>query len=74
MLSSQAFQKWKINSSDVGKQASVTLKLKKLSSITSVDIGNDGSAFVEVLVARDDDNFKVLFNNIDKNILGYQNY
>jgi len=59
LLNSQNAQKWRINKSDLGKQSSVTLKLEKLSSISAIDIGNEGSAFVEVLVARDDDNFKV---------------
>ena len=33
-------------------QASVVIQLEKASIINSVDIGNDGSAFVEVLVSR----------------------
>lgn len=37
----------------------MTLKLERLSTIRSVDIGNDGCAFVEVLVARDDDVYEV---------------
>uniref|UniRef100_A0A2P2I6X7 DNA repair protein XRCC1 n=1 Tax=Hirondellea gigas TaxID=1518452 RepID=A0A2P2I6X7_9CRUS len=60
LLNNQAFRKWKIASSDVGKQASVTLKLEKLTTLRSIDIGNDGCAFVEVLVSRDDDKYEVL--------------
>ncbi len=42
------------------KQASVTLQLEKASEIQQLDIGNEGSAFIEVLVARENDDFQVL--------------
>ncbi|XP_018018970.1 DNA repair protein XRCC1 isoform X2 [Hyalella azteca] len=60
LLRSQTYRKWRIAPTECGKPASVTIKLEKLSTITAVDIGNDGCAFVEVLVARDDNNFEVL--------------
>ncbi|KAF2351561.1 DNA ligase 3 BRCT domain [Trinorchestia longiramus] len=60
LLSLHTFRKWRIAQSECGKPASVTLKLDKLATITSLDIGNDGSAFVEALVARDDEDFQVL--------------
>ncbi len=41
------------------KQASVTLQLEKASEIQQLDIGNEGSAFIEVLVARENDDFQV---------------
>lgn len=43
-------KKWKCTPGE--KQASVVLQLEKSTNISSIDIGNDGSAFVEVLVGR----------------------
>ncbi|XP_064119934.1 LOW QUALITY PROTEIN: DNA repair protein XRCC1-like [Macrobrachium nipponense] len=60
MLSAETFRKWRCAQDSCGKQATVTLKLERLSSIHSVDIGNNGSAFVEVLVAREGVDYQVL--------------
>ncbi|XP_045611538.2 DNA repair protein XRCC1 [Procambarus clarkii] len=53
LLRPDTFRKWKCASGTTEKQSSVTLKLEKLSSIHSIDIGNEGSAFVEVLAGRE---------------------
>lgn len=53
LLSSETFRKWKCAPGTVGNQSTVTMKLERLSSIHSIDIGNEGSAFVEVLVGRE---------------------
>ena len=50
---------WKCAKNNSEKQASVIIKFDKLSTIRSIDIGNEGSAFVEVLVSRGDADFKV---------------
>ena len=42
---------WKIGNAGE-KQASVVIQLEKAAVIESVDIGNNGSAFIEVLVSR----------------------
>ncbi|XP_069974361.1 DNA repair protein XRCC1-like isoform X2 [Penaeus vannamei] len=60
LLRQETHRKWKCAAGLSEKQASVTLKLERLTSIRSIDIGNAGSAFVEVLAAREDANFKVL--------------
>ncbi|XP_065836049.1 DNA repair protein XRCC1-like isoform X2 [Oscarella lobularis] len=62
LLKADAFRKW--NCQEAGeKQASVILQLEKASEIHGIDIGNDWSAFIEVLVNRsssDDPDYKVL--------------
>ncbi|XP_042882573.1 DNA repair protein XRCC1-like isoform X2 [Penaeus japonicus] len=60
LLRQETHRKWKCAAGLSEKQASVTLKLERLTAIRSIDIGNAGSAFVEVLAAREDANFKVL--------------
>ncbi|XP_047488476.1 DNA repair protein XRCC1-like isoform X2 [Penaeus chinensis] len=60
LLRQETHRKWKCAAGLSEKQASVTLKLERLTSIRSIDLGNAGSAFVEVLAAREDANFKVL--------------
>ncbi|KAK7078859.1 X-ray repair complementing defective repair in Chinese hamster cells 1 [Halocaridina rubra] len=60
LLKPDTFRKWKCASGTSEKQAFIILKLEGLSSIHSLDIGNEGSAFVEVLVARDGGDFQVL--------------
>ena len=54
--------KWKCKE-EGEKQAWVCLQLEELSTITNIDIGNNGAAFVEVQVGRhgcDEDQMKVL--------------
>ncbi|KAG7154615.1 DNA repair protein XRCC1-like isoform X2 [Homarus americanus] len=53
LIRADTFRKWKCAPGTAEKQSSVTLKLEKLSSIQSIDIGNEGSAFVEVLAGRE---------------------
>ncbi|XP_068241589.1 DNA repair protein XRCC1 [Palaemon carinicauda] len=60
LLSAETFRKWRCSQESCGKQATVTLKLERLTSIHSIDIGNNGAAFVEVLVAREGVDFQVL--------------
>ncbi|PIK44756.1 putative DNA repair protein [Apostichopus japonicus] len=51
LLNPESFRKWKC--ADVGeKHASVILQLEKSTAIHSIDIGNESSAFVEVLVGH----------------------
>ncbi|CAM9183633.1 unnamed protein product [Lampetra planeri] len=63
LLSSDTYRKWKA-AKPGEKQTSVILQFEKEAQVHSIDIGNEGSAFVEVLVgnssaARDQD-FQVL--------------
>ncbi|CAN7945842.1 unnamed protein product, partial [Ixodes pacificus] len=54
LLKSERYRKWKCATAGE-KQASVILQLEKASVISSIDIGNESSAFIEVLVARSSD-------------------
>ncbi|XP_023221324.1 DNA repair protein XRCC1-like [Centruroides sculpturatus] len=61
LLRPDTFRKWKCSLGE--KQASIVIQLEKSSEIHSIDIGNENSAFVEVLVGRSEDpikDFKVL--------------
>ncbi|XP_046383136.1 DNA repair protein XRCC1 isoform X2 [Ischnura elegans] len=62
LLKSENYRKWKCK--DPGeKEASIILQLEKAEKISSIDIGNESSAFVEVLVGRSSqpsEDFKVL--------------
>ncbi|KAL7636712.1 UNVERIFIED_CONTAM: hypothetical protein RMT77_012464 [Armadillidium vulgare] len=60
LLKSDTYLKWKSQSGRNENQEYVVLKLEKLSSIRSLDIGNENSAFIEVLVSREEGEFKVL--------------
>ncbi|XP_076066618.1 DNA repair protein XRCC1-like [Oratosquilla oratoria] len=61
LLKADTYRKWKCTAALTDKQPTVTLKLEKLSFIRALDIGNEGSAFVEVLVSREGlTNFEVL--------------
>lgn len=62
LLKQGEYKKWKCEKGGQ-KQASVVLQFEKASKINSVDIGNEGSAFIEVLVGRLSDmeqNYQVL--------------
>ncbi|XP_014788399.1 DNA repair protein XRCC1 isoform X2 [Octopus bimaculoides] len=62
LLKPDGFHKWK-SASAGEKSLSAILQFEKASKIHSIDIGNDGSAFVEVLVGRSsshNDDFKVI--------------
>lgn len=63
LLKSETYRKWRC-ASPGEKQASVILELEKATQIHSIDIGNNGSALVEVLVGRSswssDEQFQVL--------------
>ncbi|CAN7983918.1 unnamed protein product [Ixodes hexagonus] len=54
LLKSERYRKWKCATAGE-KQASVILQLEKASVISSIDIGNESSAFIEVLAARSSD-------------------
>ncbi|XP_077482947.1 DNA repair protein XRCC1 isoform X2 [Amblyomma americanum] len=54
LLKPETYRKWKC-ASPGEKQASVILQLEKASVISAIDIGNESSAFIEVLVARSSD-------------------
>ncbi|KAI6661614.1 DNA repair protein XRCC1-like [Oopsacas minuta] len=60
LLQSQTYKKWKVPSGT--KQGSVIIQLDSMQQIESIDIGNEGSSFIEILVGRsaDPDNFEVL--------------
>ena len=60
LLQPETYKKWKCPAGT--KQATVILQLDAMHQIESVDIGNEGSAFIEILVGRsaDSDNFEVL--------------
>uniref|UniRef100_A0A3P9MHN5 DNA repair protein XRCC1 n=1 Tax=Oryzias latipes TaxID=8090 RepID=A0A3P9MHN5_ORYLA len=51
LLSSDTYRKWKAARAGE-KQTSVILQFEKEEQVHSIDIGNEGSAFVEVLVAN----------------------
>ncbi|XP_078381815.1 DNA repair protein XRCC1-like [Oculina patagonica] len=51
LLKSETYRKWRCATAGE-KQASVILELEKATQIHSIDIGNNGSALVEVLVGR----------------------
>lgn len=53
LLKDDSSHKWKCSAGE--KQASVIFQLEKSSCINSIDIGNDGSAFIEILVGRNAD-------------------
>ncbi|XP_073702966.1 DNA repair protein XRCC1 [Garra rufa] len=63
LLSSDTYRKWKA-ARPGEKQVSVILQLEKEEQIHSIDIGNEGSAFIEVLVGHStsvkDQDFEVL--------------
>ncbi|XP_042629294.1 DNA repair protein XRCC1-like [Cyprinus carpio] len=63
LLSSDTNRKWKA-ARPAEKHVSVILQLEKEEQIHSIDIGNEGSAFIEVLVGHStsvkDQNFEVL--------------
>lgn len=63
MLEPDPAKKWKCKNPGE-KQAFVILQLEKASMISGIDIGNENSTYVEVLVARSDgsrdSDFKVL--------------
>ena len=62
LLSPDGTKKWKAKTPGE-KQLSAVLQLTKAQNITSIHIGNEGSAFVEVLVGRQetkDEDFKTL--------------
>ena len=54
LLISDSFKKWSTEKPGL-PNASVILKLESEQVITGIDIGNNGSAFVEVLVANSAD-------------------
>ncbi|XP_071806723.1 DNA repair protein XRCC1-like [Asterias amurensis] len=51
LLKPESYRKWKC-AEDADRKASVILQFEKASQIHSIDIGNDNSAFVEVLVGH----------------------
>ncbi|XP_046889171.1 DNA repair protein XRCC1 isoform X1 [Hypomesus transpacificus] len=63
LLSSDTYRKWKAGKAGE-TQTSVILQLEKEEQLHSIDIGNEGSAFIEVLVGRStsvkDQDFEVL--------------
>ncbi|XP_058232715.1 DNA repair protein XRCC1 isoform X2 [Hemibagrus wyckioides] len=63
LLSSETYRKWK-SARPGEKQVSVILQFEKEEQVHSIDIGNEGSAFIEVLVGHStsikDQDFEVL--------------
>ncbi|XP_031554129.1 DNA repair protein XRCC1-like [Actinia tenebrosa] len=62
LLKPENYRKWRC-AEPGGKQAVVVLEFEKATKIHSIDIGNNGSALIEVLVGRSSDsseNFKVI--------------
>ncbi|KAK2163530.1 hypothetical protein LSH36_78g05025 [Paralvinella palmiformis] len=62
LITGDGFKKWKCAKAGE-KQISITFQLEKASRIEQIDIGNDGSAFVEVLVGKSSvskDDFQVI--------------
>lgn len=62
LLKADSYKKWTC-STEGEKQASVILQLEKSSKIHSIDVGNESSAFVEILgghSSSDTDNFQVI--------------
>ncbi|XP_045109722.1 DNA repair protein XRCC1-like isoform X1 [Portunus trituberculatus] len=53
LLRADTYRKWKCAPDTSNKMSFVILKFENLTSINSLDIGNDGSALVEVLVSRE---------------------
>ncbi|KAK8380787.1 hypothetical protein O3P69_008018 [Scylla paramamosain] len=53
LLRADTYRKWKCAPNTSDKMAFVILKFDQLTSINSLDIGNDGSALIEVLVSRE---------------------
>lgn len=53
LLRADTYRKWKCAPNTSDKAAFVILKFDQLTSINSLDIGNDGSALIEVLVSRE---------------------
>ena len=51
LLRADGTHKWKCSTAGE-KSVSVVLQFEKASQIHSIDIGNEGSAFVEILVGR----------------------
>ncbi|XP_071959331.1 DNA repair protein XRCC1-like isoform X2 [Antedon mediterranea] len=51
LLKPETYRKWKCATAGE-KQATVILQFEKSSTIHSIDIGNEGSAFIEVLVGK----------------------
>ena len=51
LLKCESFKKWKSGAAGE-RQVTVTLQLEKASCIHKIDVGNEGSAFVEVLVGK----------------------
>lgn len=60
-MSTDSNKKWKCRSAGE-KNAIIVLQLEKASYITGIDIGNEHSAYVEILVSRSENNeeYKVL--------------
>lgn len=61
LIKPETYRKWKC-ASPGEKSANVVLQFEKATQIHSIDIGNENSAFVEVLVGRSSDpvnNFQV---------------
>lgn len=62
LLKQEGSHKWKTTGQP--KNAVVVLQLEKASQIQSIDVGNEGSAFVEILVGREtattDQDYKVI--------------
>ncbi|GIX84526.1 DNA repair protein XRCC1 [Caerostris extrusa] len=54
ILKSETYRKWKC-ASPGEKSASILLQFEKATQIHSIDIGNESSAFVEILVGRSSD-------------------
>lgn len=62
LLKNDGFKKWKCSTGNE-KSATVTLQFEKASEINQIDVGNEGSAFVEVLVGKStskEDSFQVV--------------
>ncbi|KAK3515767.1 hypothetical protein QTP70_030465 [Hemibagrus guttatus] len=63
LLSSETYRKWK-SARPGEKQVSVILQFEKEEQVHSIDIGNEGSAFIEILVGHStstkDQDFEVL--------------
>lgn len=63
LLKSETYRKWRCATAGE-KQASIILELERATQIHSIDIGNNGSALVEVLVGRSswssDEQYQVL--------------
>lgn len=61
LIKGDSFKKWKCVAGE--KNATVTLQFEKATEINQIDIGNEGSAFVEVLVGKSsasDDSYQVI--------------